>query len=566
MAGRGLERAIESVIGQTCDDWELLIVDDGSTDGSGMVGDWYASRDPRIRVHHQPNRGLACARNAGYWLGRGEFVAHLDGDDEWVPEKLDRQLAALIARPDCGASIGRRRLGTDEGWNWPTEPTDGWDAVYPENNAPCQSVVLRRSLLQLVGGNRPEAPFTNSAQDWEQWVRAFAVTQVDLQRELTYIQHNDGQTLSRTNQRSEAEHVARRLTREWATELGERRRRMAERPIRVLMVGLDAYSRGAQTVTQMLLGHLDPAEFEARVLLLSPNGELMDWYRERCTMVRADRDLLDSLRWADVVHLQWHGWTVPRLIRERAQRKLVVTEHSMQLRWKDEAAARATVWLTQRPQAGGDLPNAFAPGMMEIQNAAWWPEAARQSDALLIRSPFVLGLVPLQAYKGCDTWLEAAKLIHQEMSDVSFVLCGVRSQIDREYKPVMAEIQRLRARGARVHVLPPQPRSVVRDLCERAALVMHLSRTEAQPLAVIEAQSCGTPVVVTAVGGAPQLVHHGAVIAVEQPSAAARAALRLIGSRMDTSTQERVLWRHDPRRVSGSWAEVYRWTRLQGLS
>ncbi len=102
--GAFLEPALRSVVSQTYSDWELLAVDDGSTDGSGEVLDRWASREPRIRVVHQPNSGLpAAVRNRAIREARGDVIAFLDGDDLYHPEKLSRAMEILDALSDVGA-------------------------------------------------------------------------------------------------------------------------------------------------------------------------------------------------------------------------------------------------------------------------------------------------------------------------------------------------------------------------------------------------------------------------------------------------------------------------------
>lgn len=76
-----LKRSLDSVCGQTYENLEIVLVDDGSTDESGAICDQYAAADPRIRVLHQQNQGLGCARNAGLELATGEYVSFVDSDD-----------------------------------------------------------------------------------------------------------------------------------------------------------------------------------------------------------------------------------------------------------------------------------------------------------------------------------------------------------------------------------------------------------------------------------------------------------------------------------------------------
>lgn len=94
-------RAIESVLAQTFADFEVVVIDDGSTDGSGEIVKRFS--DPRIRMVRQPNAGQGPARHQGIIQGRGEFVAFLDPDDEWLPWFLERGLALLRDFPEAVA-------------------------------------------------------------------------------------------------------------------------------------------------------------------------------------------------------------------------------------------------------------------------------------------------------------------------------------------------------------------------------------------------------------------------------------------------------------------------------
>ena len=83
-----LEACIDSILGQTMPDFELLLIDDGSPDRSGEICDRYAARDARVRVFHGPNRGVSRARNIGLDHARGEFVVFVDADDRLAPDHL----------------------------------------------------------------------------------------------------------------------------------------------------------------------------------------------------------------------------------------------------------------------------------------------------------------------------------------------------------------------------------------------------------------------------------------------------------------------------------------------
>jgi glycosyltransferase involved in cell wall biosynthesis len=170
-----LEEAIESVRAQTHERWELLLVDDGSSDESSSIARRYARREPnRIRYLSHPrheNRGMSASRNLGIAGARGEFIAFLDGDDVWLPEKLERQLLLLHEHPEAQIVYGPSQLWF--GWTGKPEDAarDDWrrtgirgQRVFdpPElltqflkgratTPATC-SVLMRRRALQTIGG------------------------------------------------------------------------------------------------------------------------------------------------------------------------------------------------------------------------------------------------------------------------------------------------------------------------------------------------------------------------------------------------------------------------------
>ena len=102
---RYLTEAIESVIAQTYDNWELLLVDDGSTDKSRAIALEYVKQYPdKIRYLEHPNRenrGMSASRNLGLKEARGKYISPIDGDDVWMPKKLKQQVAILEAQPEA---------------------------------------------------------------------------------------------------------------------------------------------------------------------------------------------------------------------------------------------------------------------------------------------------------------------------------------------------------------------------------------------------------------------------------------------------------------------------------
>jgi glycosyltransferase involved in cell wall biosynthesis len=158
-------RAIDSVFDQSFDDLEIIVVDDGSTDGGGEVV--AAIEDPRLRLIRQANAGVAAARNVGVGAARGRWVAFLDADDTWRPDRLARQFAALVRAPDvvwaAGAFVTTGRGGRTR--QIPDTP-DAWFAEADVLNDALLilgagwmlwtgTVMVRRDVLAQFGGFDP---------------------------------------------------------------------------------------------------------------------------------------------------------------------------------------------------------------------------------------------------------------------------------------------------------------------------------------------------------------------------------------------------------------------------
>ena len=126
-AEKYIARAIDSVINQSYGNWELIIVDDGSTDATPGIADDYATRDERINAIHQANYGVSVARNAGLNIAHGEFIAFLDADDVLTPDSLkirinliadsDMALAGYVIENESGEEISKMPECKSDSWN-----------------------------------------------------------------------------------------------------------------------------------------------------------------------------------------------------------------------------------------------------------------------------------------------------------------------------------------------------------------------------------------------------------------------------------------------------------------
>ena len=97
-----LERCLHSILDQEFSSYEVILVDDGSTDASWLICDRYSSTDPRFITLHQPNKGVSAARNAGINMAQGEYVMFLDADDALLPDALEVMVESLNGDILCG--------------------------------------------------------------------------------------------------------------------------------------------------------------------------------------------------------------------------------------------------------------------------------------------------------------------------------------------------------------------------------------------------------------------------------------------------------------------------------
>lgn len=147
---RFLEEAIASVFQQTYANWELLLMDDGSTDGSDGIAKQYAAQYPtKVRYLEHPdhqNLGMSASRKLGVRQAKGDYVAYLDGDDIWLPHKLEQQFQILQQHPDAAMVLGPLQ----QWYSWTGNPEDqGRDRLYGAQNPYQNSVVPAPKLLAL---------------------------------------------------------------------------------------------------------------------------------------------------------------------------------------------------------------------------------------------------------------------------------------------------------------------------------------------------------------------------------------------------------------------------------
>lgn len=190
-----LRQAVESILAQTYSKLEIHIINDGSTDRTGEIAD-SLTKDSRVHVYHQNNKGQASAKNRGIVVGRGEFVAFLDADDAWMPDKLENQLPLFFGRPTLGVVYSDYECMDGSGKPLPKGPTNKHKgmvsgALLIENFVCFPSALVRRECFESHG------MFNDSIGmgiDYDLWLRLSPYYEFDyLDRPTVYYRIWGGQ-------------------------------------------------------------------------------------------------------------------------------------------------------------------------------------------------------------------------------------------------------------------------------------------------------------------------------------------------------------------------------------
>jgi len=190
-----LERAIKSAQAQTWPNLEIIVVDDASTDGTPAYLQNEQAADSRVRfIRNDVPQGGAGARNTGISVAKGKYVAFLDDDDLWLPEKMEKQLALMTASPDasaasCGFIVERALLPNLQVRLVP--PSSEQDILKWNRLGGASMCLAKRSVLLDVGGFDRMLP---SGQDWDLWIKLYQAGAVLVSDEplVRYVSHQEG--------------------------------------------------------------------------------------------------------------------------------------------------------------------------------------------------------------------------------------------------------------------------------------------------------------------------------------------------------------------------------------
>ena len=182
--GAFVTEAVNSVLAQSYPNVDVVVVDDGSTDRHTQKVLKKLARD-RVRVHHQTNKGLSAARNAGAGLTSSEFVVFLDADDRLHPSAITLMLWSLLRHPDRSYVYTSQRFFGDDNLIWDPQAYNGYDLLWSNHPSVCS--LIRRSAFESVKGY--SVGMVVGYEDWNHWVMLLDAGHIGLRLRAPLFQH-----------------------------------------------------------------------------------------------------------------------------------------------------------------------------------------------------------------------------------------------------------------------------------------------------------------------------------------------------------------------------------------
>lgn len=325
-----LRESVDSILNQTFIDFEFIIVNDGSTDGTRAILESY--RDERFVLVHQENSGLTKALNAGIVLVKGKYIARQDADDISKPDRLEKQVAFMEARPAVGLLGSRFEFINEKGevTRQSMLPTDNevlQERLVRTNQFCHASTLIRREALDKVGGYRE---FFRYAQDYDLWLRIAEQCEIANLPDMLVQYRELEEAIS-------SEKILLQSRYAWAAaELAQQRRAS----------GSDDLANG-----------IEPSLPHAEAFSTNLQKKLTDFYAQHPGEMLAglaDREMTEDL-----------GWLFARLCTERIefeaearqnqeavnQKEAVLRQRDESIKWRDEAIRQKDEALKQTGEA-----------------------------------------------------------------------------------------------------------------------------------------------------------------------------------------------------------------------
>lgn len=491
-------RAIESVERQAYRNWELIIVDDGSSDGGADIAKAASMSDSRIRViAHDTNRGLASARNTGFAEARGKYISLLDADDEYLPNALEALVGCALKHPDSALIYGNFQW--DDGSLGSAEPY-AWKTIAHHNYIPCQAVLISRHAAQVAFGN--DAGLRH-AEDWDYWLRiaAFSRDAVTFAGQTPlYILHRHDRQLTKDNTGVRAhDKILRARARAYRT--------CAQKPTRVAHISYALEYGGAQEVMrQIITGTRDihhtifvdrSGESLERILSAEPNVESI-------TVGLPADDY-------DIVHVHsWHSSAIQEWLGMPHAMPVVVTRHGTERGNEEQLPENMCAHTEVRPWPKHEVVrNGFR--VIDIPNGIDFASTRRVSAQQCGSNPVIMTVSRFVDFKRPHLFFDICEHLHNRNGGAfDYLFIGGRES-DPLYEECAKRIQLLGC-ADNFRWLSSVEHSDVLGYMKSSSMFVLCSEWEAKPLVPMEALACGCPSVASDVAGVSSIDGLSAVL------------------------------------------------------
>ncbi|MDB5145724.1 MAG: hypothetical protein JWQ66_4437 [Mucilaginibacter sp.] len=175
-----IEEAIDSVLNQSCQSWELIVINDGSTDNTKEIVEAYQLREHRVKLINQVNKGLGAARNSGMECATGEWIAFLDADDSWTPEKLWKQYLFISGHAEIDVLFSDGYTKSNDApvnlyYHFSVakgyfKGAEMYKRLFAGNQIPVLSCCVKKEWIEKIG-KQYEDKDKSGSEDWDYWLR-----------------------------------------------------------------------------------------------------------------------------------------------------------------------------------------------------------------------------------------------------------------------------------------------------------------------------------------------------------------------------------------------------------
>lgn len=514
-----MDEAIESVLEQSWEDFELVLINDGSTDETPeKMAEWEQEDERIVCIHHSSNLGLSAARNTGIVVAKGDLITYLDPDDVYLPHKLETQVGAFISDPDLemvwgGCDVIGGKPFPDFGNSGPPDLAK----LRKGNYIPCQSVMVKGGLLIRNGMFDEDL---RCMEDWDMWLRALhggcnaKFIPGPVYKLRKHRQQYGVKTAGLHTQ--EAKRALRQQANEWFSASQSQ-----GSPINLLIVLPTSGRGGANAITMNLLRHIDRNSFNPVVCIVNThqNGSMIEDMRDMGVSVHeiGGRSRINTMGSGKVINeikeaIEAHNIDVVHNVNvlsastaaAETQTPIVHVRHQERY-GADIKSNDLSICVCKKGKCRDDKPRKSFLVYNGLDTQFWAEDEVarnnfRDEHSIPEDGKLALWLGRMSYEKGPEHLVELAQKL--DKAGVHIAIVPIAHNTGDQHEDFIERISDI----PHAIILEERPREQLVPLYSAADFVVSTSRTEANPLVLIEGMLCRSIPVAFDVGGCQEIV------------------------------------------------------------